>query len=289
MVLDLSSIDDQSILIEAARRLGLPYELGSYYLPLVRPDYVKENEVDQNLVVDPENFFNRATINDFSNTIQPYYCQDLPDYSDVAALQLGLGYNPIAAHLYYQVVKAWNPEVIIEVGAGTSTFYAHRALNGSGQIVCVEPFPSPALKAWCPANNVELRELKLQEAISGLDFSGRTLLFVDSTHVCSISSELHRIFIDILPKLSSGSLIHFDDIFLPYPCLHSDHNSFAGTVNWYESSLLGIFLSSSSEYETVFPQYWMGRNDVLRASMEHALPLYKSTHWEGGAYWIRKL
>jgi predicted O-methyltransferase YrrM len=285
---DLAAVDDTALLAEVSRRLGLPYTVGSYYLPLVSPAEVAAADADRRPVIDPARLFDRGVIEAFAATLAPHHDPGLPDYDTVRALRLGLGYNPIAAQLYYQVVRATGPDQVIEIGAGLSTFYAHRALAGSGRIVCVEPYPSAEFAAWCGAHDVELRAARLQDAIDGLDFTDRTLLFIDSTHVCSPVSELHRVFIDLLPRVRSGCLIHFDDIFLPFSCLFREHNSFAGSVNWYESTLLGIFLSASDAYETVFPQFWMGRDATLRPAMEMALPLYRATHWGGGAYWIRK-
>ena len=45
------------------------------------------------------------------------------------------------------------------------------------------------------------------------------LLFVDSTHIGKINSDVNYMFSQILPRLRAGVIVHFHDIFLPndYP------------------------------------------------------------------------
>jgi hypothetical protein len=42
------------------------------------------------------------------------------------------------------------------------------------------------------------------------------ILFVDSTHVSRINSDVNRILFEILPSLKSGVYVHFHDIFYPF-------------------------------------------------------------------------
>jgi hypothetical protein len=282
--------NDSEVLAEAARRLGLPSPLGHFYLPLLRPADISAKGIDQRTIADPARLFSRPAIERFAARIAPHQRATLPAHATIAAHGLGLGYEPVATHIYYQTVCAFAPDLIVEVGAGVSTWYAREALWGSsGRIICIEPFPRPEFVAWCASNQVELWREPLQDCAGRIEFGARPLLFVDSTHVASITSDVNEVFLNLLHRMPSGSLIHFDDIFLPFPCLHAGHNSFAHTVNWYESVLLGIFLlAARGQYETVFPQYWMGRDDGLRPILEAAVPFYQRTHWEGASYWISK-
>lgn len=42
------------------------------------------------------------------------------------------------------------------------------------------------------------------------------MLFVDTTHTVKTGGDVNRIFLDILPRLKSGVIVHVHDIFLPY-------------------------------------------------------------------------
>jgi len=42
------------------------------------------------------------------------------------------------------------------------------------------------------------------------------ILFIDSTHVSKIGSDVNHIFFEILPRLARGVYIHFHDVFYPF-------------------------------------------------------------------------
>lgn len=269
---------------EVGRRLGVPYDVDHFYMPLVSAEEVAESGVHRQFIM-PESAFDWSAITDFVDLITPYVRDELISHDDVKAMGLGLGYGEPENYIYDAVVRAYRPEVIVEIGCGISTYYARNATDA--RIICVEPYPGPGFPEWCKKNDVELWEMKLQDAVGKLPMQGKTILFIDSTHVCKITSELHLVFTHLLPKLQGGSLIHFHDIFLPFPCLRPEHNSFAQTVNWYESVMLGVFLQASTQYDTVLPQYWMGQSEK-GASLLRRIPFYARTAAEGSSYWIRK-
>jgi Methyltransferase domain len=285
----MMQFDDRDLFDEVGRRLGVPWPIDHFYLPLVRPSDAER--ISMTPIIDTARLFDLHTIHDFARSFAPHYQFGLLPHDAVRSMGLGVGYGAVECHLYDAIVRSYRPELIVEIGAGVSTYYARGAtLDADCRIVCVEPFPAAAFIPWCDANRVELWCEPLQEAIEHLPerLPERTIMFVDSTHVASVTSELHRIFLDVLPRLRAGSLVHFHDIFLPFSCLHADHNCYPQTANWYESTLLGIVLAASRDYETVFPQYWLGWDEHARSIMEAALPIYRDTHAEGSAYWLMK-
>ncbi len=42
------------------------------------------------------------------------------------------------------------------------------------------------------------------------------VLFIDSYHVLRIDSDVRFLFLEVLPRLQPGVLVHFHDIFLPF-------------------------------------------------------------------------
>jgi hypothetical protein len=282
-------MDNAELFAECAKRLGLPQPIDHFYLPIVRPQEARDARCGEIPLLEPSRIFNVPTIRKFAREISRYYDHTLPTHDEVKALGLGLGYSDIECYLYHAIVRCYHPSTIIEIGCGVSTWFGREGSKGTDcRVICVEPYPAPAFPDWCRENNVELWQDRFQDVIPHLPLNGRVILFVDCTHVAKITSELHRVFLDLMPALSPGSLVHFHDILLPFACLHSGHNSFDHTVNWYESTLLGIFLATTHDYESVFPQYWLGRTDSVRPILEDALPAYRETHSEGSAFWIRK-
>jgi hypothetical protein len=266
-------------------QMGVPYDVDSYYMPLVTPKEVADSGVALQHII-PLDRFDYSVMKEFCDQIGESYRGDLPDHDEIRARGLGLGYGQPENFIYDAAIRSYDPHTIIEIGCGISTWYARNATNA--RIICIEPYPAPNFVGWCAENNVELWEMPLQKAAASLPLQGRVLLFIDSTHVAKITSELHLVFTTLLPALPVGSLIHFHDIFLPYPCLRPTHNGFPMTVNWYESTLLGVFLSTSPQFEILLAQYWMGHDDVAREMLKQAVPYYRQTGAEGSSFWLRK-
>ena len=42
------------------------------------------------------------------------------------------------------------------------------------------------------------------------------ILFIDSSHVSKMDSDVNFLFFEILPRLKSGVYIHFHDVFYPF-------------------------------------------------------------------------
>src|SRR5690606_25350779 len=88
------------------------------------------------------------------------------------------------------------------------------------ELTAIEPWPSEALLRGFPGLKELLREdvqnvpLGRFEALEAND-----ILFLDSSHVMKIGSDVQYEFFEIIPRLRPGVLVHFHDIFLPreYP------------------------------------------------------------------------
>lgn len=161
----------------------------------------------------------------------------------------GPGFGPIEARVLYSVVRTARSRHVVEVGAGVSTAVILSALkrNGSGVITCIDPHPHSALRhlpvtlVQAPVQAVPLETFTvLQE---------NDVLFIDSTHAVRVGGDVNYIVLEILPRLSSGVLVHFHDIFLPY-----DYSpSFLESLwSWTETSLVRAYLVGNESVRVLF-------------------------------------
>lgn len=126
-------------------------------------------------------------------------------------------FGEIDGDLLYSMIRHLKPKRLIEIGSGWSTKLASHAMeknDGDYVIDCVEPFP----KKWLTngsIKNMKLHETTLQDADLSLFYclEENDILFIDSTHVAKIGSDVCREFFTILPTLNKGVFIHFHDIF----------------------------------------------------------------------------
>jgi hypothetical protein len=97
-----------------------------------------------------------------------------------------------------------------------------RSLRGrrSLKVTFIEPFAA-LLRNVLGAEtmrNVELHEARVQDVTLDLyaELDRDDVLFIDSTHVMKTGSDVCHELFAILPRLASGVLIHFHDIFWPF-------------------------------------------------------------------------
>ena len=108
------------------------------------------------------------------------------------------------------------------------------------------------------------------------------ILFVDSTHVSKINSDVNRIFFEVLPRIRSGVHIHFHDII--YPFEYPKEWVYDGRA-WNEAYMLRTFLQYNREFRVVLMNTFMER--YYESFFREKMPLCLEN--PGGSIWIRKL
>lgn len=124
------------------------------------------------------------------------------------------------AAIAYAMVREKKPTRIVEIGSGHSTRFMARAIKDgalSTEFTAIDPAPRAAIETL----PIQVIHKTLQEAGSSpfIRLSAGDILFIDSSHIAMPGSDVDRLFLDILPSLPPGVMIHIHDIFLPddYP------------------------------------------------------------------------
>jgi hypothetical protein len=149
--------------------------------------------------------------------------------------------------------------------------------------VCIEPYEN----AWLAATGVEL----VRERVESVD---RTLfqalgpddiLFIDSSHVVRPQGDVLVEFLEILPALRSGVLVHVHDIFTPrdYPDAWVRENMWL----WTEQYLVEAFLSHNDRFEIVGALNYLARHHA--AALGAACPQFarEAATRDPGSLWLR--
>ena len=184
-------------------------------------------------------------------------------------------FPPTDASLYQAMIRHYQPTRVIEVGCGFSTAALFDA-GAAQHITLIEPHPDRVHQllstediARCDLHEARLQDVPLStfQALNSGD-----VLFVDSTHVTKLGSDVNRIIFEILPALASGVIIHFHDVFYPF---EYPEDWVAAGRGWNESYLLRAFLEYNRTFEV-----------LLWANM-----LQIEGHLAGdcGSIWLRKV
>jgi SAM-dependent methyltransferase len=185
--------------------------------------------------------------------------------------------------LYYATLRQAKPKRIIEVGSGASTRVALEAIarNEGGELVCVEPYPSTYLKGL--AGPLRIHQERVQslgpEFFAGLE--DNDVLFIDSTHVAVVGSDVNHLILQILPTLKPGVLVHFHDIALPNETPRSwlVHDA----LFWNEQHLLQAFLAFNRDFMIRVSSAY------LEAAEKTRYTTAVGTTPGGGSIWIRRV
>ncbi|MFC5404612.1 class I SAM-dependent methyltransferase [Cohnella soli] len=199
-------------------------------------------------------------------------------------------FSSLDAISLYGIVATSKPKRYFEIGSGFSTKFARRAATDAGyglEVVSVDPLPRDEIDELCdrvvrqPLENADLRLFDELEA--------GDILFVDSSHYVFQNSDANIVFLEVMPKLRAGVLVHFHDIFLPedYPA------SWSARFYNEQYMLAATLLGQQSAYEIVFPAYFISQ-DVALAQLAQPLvdrigsKAAQSLQPSGGSFWIRK-
>ena len=150
----------------------------------------------------------------------------LPHFAQVTQDGYGQGYGEVEAHLLYMILRHFKPAQCIEVGSGVSTFYPLNALRANRErdgvnsnMTCIEPYPNSKLRELVTGHRVRLRECEVQdiELSAFEELSANDVLFIDSSHVSKKDSDVEFLYLEVLPRLRNGVVIHIHDMPFPMP------------------------------------------------------------------------
>lgn len=170
----------------------------------------------------------------------------------------------------YGFVCKYKPKKYLEVGSGNSTKIAFKAIKDHGlktRVISIDPNPRAEINDICdevirqPLEQVDLEIFKTLEA--------GDILFIDNSHRLFMNSDVQVVFLDIIPYLQKGVLIHIHDIFLPYDYPKS-------WVDRYYSEqymLVPFILYGGEKFEILMANHFLSNNSK---AMEIVDRIYKN-------------
>jgi predicted O-methyltransferase YrrM len=181
------------------------------------------------------------------------------DYGDNQRRGFGPGYPALDARTLYYLLREHRPARYLEVGSGLSTYYAtlaaqRNAADGAPmQLTCIEPYPFPALIAL---PGFDLVQSVVQDVpVSRFeDLQAGDVCFIDSSHALKIDSDVAYLFLEVLPRLAPGVLVHVHDVPFPYNVPYPADTWLFGErwpVYWNEAMVVQTFLAFNAAFEIV--------------------------------------
>ncbi len=191
--------------------------------------------------------------------------------------------------ILYAMLRSHQPRRLIEVGSGWSSACAldtaERYFKSDCEFTFVDPYPQLLSSLIGKiTTNVRIIEMPIQqvpvatfEALEAGD-----ILFIDSTHVLRTGSDVCFELFEVLPRLASGVLVHFHDMFWPfeYPRLWAVSEN----RSWNELYAVRAFLTNNDDWRVIFFNDYFAKTErnLIAASYPDFL---KNS---GGALWLQR-
>ena len=194
------------------------------------------------------------------------------------------------AEFWYQLIRSKFPKRIIEIGSGNSTLVARKAIAAnmlrqpgySCEHTCIEPYEMP----WLESTGVRVIRQRVEnvgrEVFDSL--KENDILFIDSSHVIRPQGDVLFEYLEILPALNPGVIVHVHDIFSPRDCPQSWVTE--EIKLWNEQYLLEAFLSHNSDWEVIGALNMLHHLDY--ESLKQVAP-FLSPSRQPGSFYIQRI
>jgi len=188
--------------------------------------------------------------------------------------------------MLYAMMAKFKPATYIEIGSGNSTkvaFKAKKDLQLSWRIISIDPAPRAEIDA--------LTDQVIRKPFEEVDLSvfsklvAGDIVFVDNSHRMFPNSDATVFFLDVLPNLPEGVIVHVHDIYLPY-----DYPQFMCDRFYSEQYGLAAFLLANPQrYHTLMPNYFVSEDAELNKILEPLWndPKMPKVEKHGGSFWIK--
>lgn len=271
------------------------FPMGHFYSPIPSKEYLIKNE---SLIFNKDNAgFNGLNLNIdeqllLFSELKQYYNEI--HFSD--SKRIGMRYyadnsmyKKTDGIFLYSIIRYLKPAKIIEIGSGFSSALILDTNDKffKGRIKCffIEPNPDRLLSLL---NDNDKKKYDINKnCVQDIDIdffkrlSSNDILFIDSSHISKIGSDVNYIFFNILPNLNKGVVIHFHDIF--YPFEYPKEWVYDG-ITFNESYILKAFLQFNKEFKIVifnsFLEYYFTKD--LKSSCPEWMK-------DGSSIWLRKI
>jgi predicted O-methyltransferase YrrM len=198
-------------------------------------------------------------------------------------------FGPGDAEYLYSMIRLFKPRRIVEIGSGSSTLMARNAVRRNAaessdeycEHICIEPYEN----SWLEEAGVTVIRERVEDVSLDVfrNLNENDLLFIDSSHIIRPQGDVLFEYLEVLPSLNAGVIVHIHDIFTPRDYL----DAWFGENFWNEQYLLEAFLTCSSAFRIIGATNYLSHkyNELFSSKC----PIYK-THegTEPGSFYIVK-
>lgn len=155
--------------------------------------------------------------------------------------------------ILYTIIEKFRPKKYLEIGSGNSTKVAAFCRGQEKltlSITCIDPHPRREIQeianTWI---NEQIQSVSLDHF---KNLEPNDIVFLDGSHVLHANSDVMWFFMEILPVIPKGVIIHIHDIFLPF-----DYPQWVCDRFFSEQYILAACLLNSDDFKIICPNYYL--------------------------------
>jgi hypothetical protein len=198
------------------------------------------------------------------------------------------GYQDADAASLYCMIRHFKPRRIIEAGCGFSSRVIGMAVrknaaeNHPAECLFIEPYPADYLlvdRLPGPLLQKKIQDVPMERFTS---LNEGDILFIDTSHVIKTQNDCCCEYLQIIPSLRPGVLVHIHDILTPYD-YHADwilDHQFA----FNEQYALECLLTHNPRLEVLVPLYLLWKEHT--AAVMNLFSRQRQSH-RPSAFWVR--
>jgi hypothetical protein len=194
------------------------------------------------------------------------------------------------AEFWYQIIRLKKPKRIIEIGSGHSTLMAIKAITMNKEEnpsydcnhICIEPYEFD----WLEQLDISVHRVKVEDTDLSFfsELQENDMLFIDSSHVIRPAGDVLFEYLQILPSLNNGVIVHIHDIFTPRNYLREWLEN--EIKLWNEQYLLEAFLTHNKSWKIIGALNYLHHNHYDRLK---SVARYLSPDREPGSFYMQKI
>lgn len=190
----------------------------------------------------------------------------------------------------YTMLDVSKPKIYCEVGSGMTTLFARQSIKDhklSTKIISIDPEPRQFVDDVC--DEIIRKPLESLDPQWFDQLTEGDILFIDGSHRSFMNSDVSVFFIDVLPRIKPGVIIHIHDVNLPY-----DYPDSFKEWYWNEQYLLAVYLMSSmATLIPLLPTTYICRSENFTKLIEESHQKLGSSERDeswfgGGSFWFTK-
>jgi len=259
-----------------------------YYQPLINPEKHLLTPLHQDRILSGINF----NIDEQLETLMAFNYNDelkifpIDKRNDLEYYYKNGSFESGDGEFLYNIIRLKNPTTFIEIGCGFSTLMANSAIkknNNGCKHICIEPYEV----GWISKLDVTVIRKKVEEVDIDIfkSLQKNDILFIDSSHIIRPQGDVLLEYLQILPRLNGGVIIHVHDIFTPKDYL--EEFVFRYHYMWNEQYLLEALLTNTNSYKIIGALNYLKHHYFDELSAKSPI-LKQQAYREPGSFWMIK-